>query len=285
MSALPDSSRNYSVCECLAEMAAAGYRYADMNLWAYSKPGREITPESWEFWTDEALYTLEQTGMAVRQTHGQTFSGMEWDDPDYPYREHIRRMNFICLEITARLGAKWMVMHPWNLPHDPLYSAKKAEDATMAWLAPYIERAKALGVGIAVENMVDFRDNRRRYCGGSPEELMQLIERINDPDVGICLDTGHANIAGLDCPALVRMFGSRLRATHINDNRGKYGDEHLLPYFGSIDWQGVMTALKEVDYRGDFSFEISSQRIPAALRPQWLTYTAAVGNQLLSLAN
>ena len=145
--------------------------------------------------------------------------------------------------------------------------------------------AEKCGTGIAVENMVDFRDNRRRYCGGSPDELLQLIERINDPDVGICLDTGHANIAGLACPELVRMFGPHLRATHINDNRGKYGDEHLLPYFGSIDWPGVMTALKEVGYGGDFSFEIGSQRIPAALRPQWLTYTAAVGNQLLSLAN
>ena len=57
---------------------------------------------------------------------------------------------------------------------------------------------------------------------------------------------------------------------------GDYTKESLL---------AVQTALKEVGYGGDFSFEIGSQRIPAALRPQWLTYTAAVGNQLLSLAN
>ena len=41
---------------------------------------------------------------------------------------------------------------------------------------------------------------------------------------------------------------------HVHDN--KYGiDMHLLPYFGSADWDGFSNALKEIGFNGSFSLE------------------------------
>ena len=192
-------------------------------------------------------------------------------------------MNYRCIEITKMLGAEWMVMHPTNLPHDPLYSRKKAREANLKYLAPFIEAAKKTGIGIAVENMVDFGGKRRRYCGGDLYELLDLVDTINDESVGVCLDTGHANLAGIDNPSAIREIGSRLKCTHINDNRAVGADEHLTPYFGTVNWKDTVAALKEIGYDGDFSYELAAVNVDDATFPHWIKYLANLGKCLMSL--
>lgn len=155
----------------------------------------------------------------------------------------------------------------------------------MAYLAPYIEAAKKAGVKVAVENMIDFGRRHRRYCGGDIYELIDLVETIHDPDVGICIDTGHANISGMQPGDAIRAVGKHLFAVHINDNHSKLGqDEHLLPFFGDIDWKNVMQALADVGYAGHLTYEIHPQRVPnGAAAKAWLRYTTEIGRHLLSL--
>ena len=181
------------------------------------------------------------------------------------------------------LGGKWVVVHPMNLPHDALYDPKKAKDAALRKLEPYIEEAKGQGVGLAIENMVDYRGRRRRYCGGDIFELIDLVDTVNDPAVGICLDTGHANLDSVEPAAAIYEIGKRLKALHINDNHAAEADEHLFPYFGTVDWEKTVKALKDIGYDGDFSYEATSQRVPPALYPDWLAYTAKLGRYLMSL--
>ena len=65
---------------------------------------------------------LSTSSAFIYQTHGMTLGGMEWDDPRLAeYAERVWLVNARCLEATAMMGAKCMVMHPANLPHDPLY--------------------------------------------------------------------------------------------------------------------------------------------------------------------
>ena len=175
-------------------------------------------------------------------------------------------------------------MHPFNLAHTALYSAKENRDACIAYLAPYIEAAKKAGVRIAVENMIDFGRRHRRYCAGDIYELIDLVDTINDPDVGMCIDTGHANISGMRAADAIRAAGKRLIAIHANDNNSKAGlDQHLLPFFGDIDWPAVMQALADIGYTGHFTYEIGPQHVPDAMSEQWLRYTVEIGRYLLSL--
>jgi sugar phosphate isomerase/epimerase len=264
-------------------MRAAGFEYMDANLWSLSGRGRPAGQDDWKEWAEATRAHADRIGIAFRQTHGQTLSGQQWDDPNYAEAEYVWAMNYRCIEITKMLGAEWMVMHPTNLPHDPLYSRSKAREANLKYLAPYIEAAKKAGIGIAVENMVDFGGRRRRYCGGDPEELIELVQTINDPDVGMCIDTGHAHVSGIHVGEFIRMAGSRLKATHINDTN-RDGDTHLPPFMGSINWADTMHALAEIGYTGDFSFEIGSQRFPAEFRPAWCSFVHSLGEQLLSMA-
>ncbi|MBQ2768047.1 MAG: sugar phosphate isomerase/epimerase [Clostridia bacterium] len=283
MNAVPGQNRFYTIEESLTALKTAGFDVADGNLWALGARNRPISADNWREWAEDARAIADRLGITFRQTHGQTLGGGQWDDPNYTEAEFVWAINYRCIEVTKILGADWMVMHPFNLPHDPLYNRKKAREANLRYLAPFIEAAKKVGIGIAVENMVDFGGRRRRYCGGDPEELIELIDTINDPDVGMCVDTGHAHVSGIHVGEFIRMAGSRIKATHIDDNN-RDGDTHLPPFMGSIDWADTMRAFADIGYSGDFSFEIGSYRFPNEFRPAWCSFVHSLGEQLLSMA-
>ncbi len=267
--------------EELKTLHRAGFDRLSADFWQLSRDGRMLAQDNWRELVAEYKQAADAMGVIFPQTHGNTLSGKQWDDPSYTEQAaHVWELNFRAIEASSMLGAEWMVMHPYNFPHDPLYSRKKALDFNLSYLAPFIEAAKKAGVGIAVENMVDFGGNRRRYCGGDPEELLELVDAINDPDVGICIDTGHAHLSGIHVGEFIRMVGRRLKCTHIDDNR-RDGDTHLPPYFGTVDWADTLRAFEEIGYEGDFSFELSGQRFPAQTRDTWCRFIYRLGADML----
>ena len=266
---------------CFKALKKAGYDRVNVDFWAICKNGEWMSVDTWESTVNSIAELSQKHDLPIYQTHSNSYLGNEWDDPKFERHEFMEWSNIRCIKATAMLGGKWIVIHPKNLPHDPLYSPQKAKEANLAYLSPFINEAKKQGVGIAIENMVDFRGNRRRYCGGDIYELIDLVDTINDKDVGICIDTGHANISGIRPAEAILEIGSRLKATHINDNHAKE-DEHLLPYFGNVDWESTVKALYDIGYEGDFAFEINTVKaIPSSLCPDWLAYSAALGRNLI----
>jgi sugar phosphate isomerase/epimerase len=71
---------------------------------------------------------------------------------------------------------------------------------------------------------------------------------------------------------------------HIADNKGEF-DEHILPYQGTIQWEPIMKALKEIDYKGDFTYEVHEfgNPLPKELRMKALKYACDTGRYLISL--
>ncbi len=280
----PETGRIYTPRESLADIKAAGYDSVDINIWPLCHPGGPMTGDNWREIIEQFAAASAELDLPVYQTHGNTMGGTEWDDPNYPHRELRHICTLRCAEAARMLGADSMVLHPFNLAHAPLYAVQENKKACIAYLAPYIEAAKKAGVKVAVENMIDFGRRHRRYCGGDIHELIDLVDTINDPDVGICIDTGHANISGMDPAAAIRAVGRRLFALHINDNHSKLGlDEHLLPFHGDINWPAVMQALSESGYSGHLTYEINPQSVPHGARADWLRYTERIGRYLISL--
>ena len=280
----PATGKAVAPLTCLEELKRAGYDSVDIDLWGLCGPGKPMWEDGWEAVVEAFGVASEETGLPIWQTHGDAYTGTQWDDLTVPYHEQRHTATLRCVEATGRLGADCMVIHPFNLAHTTRYSQRENREACLRYLAPYIEAAKKAGVRLAVENMVDFGRRQRRYCGGDIDELLDLVDTIHDPDVGICIDNGHANISGLCAGEAIRAAGKRLIALHINDNHAKVGaDEHLLPYLGDVDWPDVMRALDEVDYKGHFTYELHALSVPETLRDQWLGYTVQVGRALLSM--
>lgn len=89
---------------------------------------------------------------------------------------------------------------------------------------------------------------------GDISVIMDLVGRYPADRVGVCLDLGHANIAG-DPPAAVRTAAPRLIHLHVSDNLGER-DDHLVPGRGTIPWGRTVAALSEVGFDGAFTLEL-----------------------------
>jgi len=145
-------------------------------------------------------------------------------------------------------------------------------------LRPLAAYAQTLGIRICLENLGSI-------CRDA-EEILKIIRASGDSDaLGICLDTGHLNLAKPGTQAeFIRTAGSRLHALHIADNEGQR-DQHMMPFgAGNIDFSDVMKALKEIGYRDLFNYEIPGERrLPLSLRLAKTEYLRSVTQYLMSL--
>ncbi len=124
----------------------------------------------------------------------------------------------------------------------------------------------------ALEKLSGFvKDGPTTIClenGGSIDRMLRLVSSVSGSELGICLDTGHLNMAGGNCADFVRKAGEKLKALHITDSIGER-DDHIFPHgAGTINWVEFMDALREVGYEGIFNFEVPREnRCPVGI---WL---------------
>lgn len=154
------------------------------------------------------------------------------------------------IECTAEAGGEICIIHPDN-------NKSAAENAEMYFkLLPF---AKEHNIKIATENMWNWRIGEARSsfaaCATS-ESFVEHIDTVNDPFFVACLDLGHAEMQGSGSGAvnMIKALGSRLKALHIHDN-DRLHDLHQIPFSSQIDFDEIVKALAEIDYRGYFTLE------------------------------
>ena len=83
--------------------------------------------------------------------------------------------------------------------------------------------------------------------------LALVLEAFQSKNVGYCYDScHHLNYAPDD--DLLKLYGNRLMALHLQDNGGKH-NQHQLPFDGNIDWVNVMKKIALTGYQGATSLE------------------------------
>jgi sugar phosphate isomerase/epimerase len=96
------------------------------------------------------------------------------------------------------------------------------------------------------------------------ESLIQLSdEELELPDIGICLDYGHAFLMG-DLADTIEAASGHMVTTHIHDNPGKT-DAHLVPFEGRIDWSTAVMTTQKVGYEGVWLMELANTGNTAAV--------------------
>jgi inosose dehydratase len=128
---------------------------------------------------------------------------------------------------------------------------------------------------------------------GSFIEYEDEIERLlDDSDLPLCLDTGHAAYAGIEPDRAMVAYGPRLAHVHLKDVRAAVVDRGL-PFWdalaagvfcplgdGAVDLPAVLAALEAIGYDGYATIE--QDRVPGSGSPlddlaQSLRVVAAAG--------
>jgi sugar phosphate isomerase/epimerase len=71
----------------------------------------------------------------------------------------------------------------------------------------------------------------------------------------VCLDIGHAHVAGDPAEAMETLSGY-VTVVHLNDNQGRE-DSHRAPYSGSVDWPLTLMALWKTGFAGPAVVEMT----------------------------
>ena len=211
---------------------------------------------------DAVREALDGTGCVMPQVHLLISANICAADPA-KRAEHIATVRRH-IALSARMGIRAGVIHPGGEQPASFAEERAERDRRVASFQELADHAAAHDLALAIENMTDGVRNatsamgQRRY-GATIEELHALIDAIDRPNVGICLDVGHAWVQGIPMAEAVRQCGERLIATHIQDNDGTR-DAHLAPTRGTIDWPAGIAALREIGYEGLFNLEIPGER-------------------------
>lgn len=201
---------------------------------------------------------LQEAGIFVSQVHGPwRFPPRDFSDADRAERmEKMKRS----MNATKILGCKNWVIHPimpfgWDEKISNPGHEQKTWEINYKFMSELLLTAKEHDITICLENMP-----MPNFSIGSPEEILKFVKEINDDHFKVCLDTGHAAVYPNGNPAdAARMLGDHIKVLHIHDNNGEE-DFHWLPYFGIINWEEFGMALKEIGFRGVFSYESYSHK-------------------------
>lgn len=147
-------------------------------------------------------------------------------------REESVRQILTTIQEAARLGASGVVVHPGNPPYEEVFPRETGIPHAIESLRRLSEAAGEAGIEIYLENMPAVspgpgmpRLGAKFVYGVTYEELRRIYEAVDHPALRLCLDLGHAYLAGQD--VLQAMLADRdVVHVHVSDNLG-WGDDHL----------------------------------------------------------
>ncbi len=164
-------------------------------------------------------------------------------------------------DAAKMLGCHHVVLHPGperaGRPPDAEFVQHMSHAA--ASLNRVADHCCSLGLHLLLENMLP------HLLFGRLSDMLHLLGEIKTCEVGACLDTGHAHLAGELGVAIPKLSG-HLKMLHANDNKGDR-DAHLPPGEGMIDWRFVVRELHRCAFQGPLVLELSAsaQELPATV--------------------
>jgi D-psicose/D-tagatose/L-ribulose 3-epimerase len=104
---------------------------------------------------------------------------------------------------------------------------------------------ESTGVSLAIEPLNRFET----YFLNTAADAVALAEEIAHPQVGVLIDTFHANIEEKDIAAAYRLAGKHLKHVHTCENdRGICGSGH-------VNWPPIVEAIRSTGYDGWLTIE------------------------------
>ena len=208
----------------------------------------------------------DATGIAFRQGH--LWLTVRLCDDEYEKKFELLKPWF---DMYLEAGIGRGVLHAGSMRGQLRSEAHPRRALVLGQIAAYL---KGTDLVICMENLG--RSDHTESAG-----ILQTIAETDSPNFGVCLDTGHLNMAAEPQPDFIRACGKHLKALHLADNQG-LEDQHMMPFGrGTVDFLSVIRACREVGYDGLYNYEIPGENTcPVPVRIMKLRYLRALSDWL-----
>jgi len=155
------------------------------------------------------------------------------------------------IRLCRRIGGGTVVVHPGTCPDivthngnslNPKYTPEALRQVAVGQFKKSLREATLFAqshdVVIGLENSIHVRNCIHSTIG----DLVEWVDEINNPSLGITLDSGQAQLEG-GVQQVVSLLGPRIKHVHLYDING-IDDEQRELGTGIIDWESVRPFLR-----------------------------------------
>lgn len=236
--------------KCYEKMVEHGYTAADFQMVDTNEELYSLSDEDAKAYLEHQRELAEKAGVLMNQAHGPFRVPIKDGTPE----DRENRLYYMKKSIgfAKILGVKYWVIHPICPKGTTDLIDGGAEETwkiNLEFFRELLKTAEENDVIICMENLP-----WKNFSMATPEKVLEFVKEMNSDHFKICLDTGHVQTFTDEAGEIVRKLGSEIRVFHIHDSI--YGmDPHMFPYFGRINWEDFLKALKEIEFDGVFSLE------------------------------
>ncbi len=145
-----------------------------------------------------------------------------------------------CVKLTAEAGAA-LIAGPLYSPIGYLPGRRRTREEWKRAVEAYQKLGPVLD-NYSVELCIEPLNRFETFFLNTTADTVALCSEVNHARIGILWDTFHANIEEKSLAESVRMAAPYLKHVHTSENdRGTPGTGH-------VDWRGLITALRELEY-------------------------------------
>lgn len=184
---------------------------------------------------------------------------------DAAVRRHTHEYMHRMCEIARELDCGLLNLWPGQDGYDYLLAADY--DAERSWLRDGITEIAAAYPDLRFALEYKPKEPRTRSYIARMADTLLLCQETQQENVGVCIDTGHAFVAGenvAEAVVLAKRAGNRLFHMHFNDNHGSWDDDMIVGSVHSTTYVETLYWLDRTGYDGWLSMDQYPYREDAA---------------------
>ncbi len=235
--------------------------------------------------------TLAQNGLGITAVADMSLNLLHPDDAER--NDMIAYMRDL-IDLSAKLNVGLVSIFAGR---DPEKSVEDNIPRFKEVLTPLADYAGERGVRIAFENCPLFEEHpyRGRNIAYAPAVWDMMFDAVPAANIGIELDTAHAVWLQQSLEKMIADYASRIFHIHFKDckvdaqklhEQSIYGHgwwSYETPGDGDVDWLSFFTALRQIDYNGNWTFDLKGSTRLTEL-PRGLAFVQPLMQQVFEYA-
>ena len=157
--------------------------------------------------------------------------------------EHLER----AITLTEQLGATTLTGGLYT--HLGTLTRKPPTAEEIETCARTLKRAARVAADHGLDLGIEAINRYETYMNNTAEQVADLLERIDEPNVFAHLDTYHMNIEERGFRRPMELLGERLQYVHLSES------DRGTPGAGNVHWDDVFAGLRAIGYQGRLAME------------------------------